>query len=330
MTDHKYRFKKPLGEEEHFEAIYEELTLSPLERDFKPRVTVKDYLKAIFDHFAKIDSIRRLEKNAESNDTDLALAILALLSIAFLSNGAIKSNEWEWLDNNRFSIWLWGIAFSAIFLGIVIERTSIFKTLWSYGFTKIVASIALSALVVFSTGKASSIINGVFSVDASALPYTRAIITGLLVFQYSYPLLIVVVLFAIVHAFNAAGWFKKKFLDGGTYQKTPIQSFAFLVLALVILLFSKKWVNTDFSEDVWPKKAYRLAHVLDFNTKHECTNIRSDLSVVFIGPEQARVLVDVSTTQTNDIESFVDARKSNEVHIPKKFYVVACELRHLM
>lgn len=326
MTERKYRFKRPSDGEERLEAIYEELSLSPEQNGHKPRETTKDYLKAILVHEQEIEHARKRDKECKSDDLNWALGALALLSIIFLFNGAAGSGDWAWLDNNRFAIWLWGIAFAALFLGIIIERTSFFKSLWAFGFTKLVASVALSALIVFSTGKASSIINSVFSVDASALPFTRAIIAGLLVFQYSYPLLLVVILFAIFHALNAADWIKKQFSDQRSYQAPPLQSAAFLVLALVILIFSQKWISTDFSEEVWPKKAYRLAHVLDFNTKHDCKNLRKDLSVVFLGPDHARVLVDTSTAQTNDIESFVDARKSDEVLIPEKFYLMPCDL----
>ncbi|AMP02404.1 hypothetical protein CPter91_0004 [Collimonas pratensis] len=64
------------------------------------------------------------------------------------------------------------------------------------------------------------------------------------------------------------------------------------MLSIVIFLFSTRWVNQDFSEKLWPAKVYRLAHVLDFDAKYECKNLRPGLAVVFLGPEQARVLVD--------------------------------------
>lgn len=326
MSERKYRFHKPIGPREILEAIHEECTQSPQQNGFRPTDTIKDHLVALLHQANSIERSRKDERETAANNIDWALGFLGVLSIAFLANGAAGSNEWTWLDNNRFAIWLWGIAFAAVFLGVSIERSSLFKVLWKFGFTKLVASLALSALVVFSTGKASSILNGVFPVDAAALPLTRAIIAGLLVFQYSYPLLIIVAIFAMLHGLNAAGWAKKWISEQNTYQSPPLQSIAFLLLAGVILVFSWKWVETDFSNDVWPKKAYRLAHVLDFNKQHACRNLRKNLSVVFLGPDQARVLIDVNSAQTDDIESFVDARKSMDVSIPDRFYVLSCDV----
>lgn len=141
-----------------------------------------------------------------------------------------------------------------------------------------------------------------------------------------YPLLLVVALFALLHALNAANWVKLKFTGKGTYETPPLQSFAFLVLALVVLGFATRWVNRDFSDEAWPAKVYRLAHMLDFNSKYECANLKKGLSVVFLGPDHNRVLVDVSAAQTDDLESFIDAGLSGQVAVPQQFFVLPCEM----
>ncbi|WP_215409340.1 hypothetical protein [Janthinobacterium sp. JC611] len=323
---HKFTHQKPRGQDEHLEAIYEEFSLSRKENNFQPTKTVKDYLKVILNHTETISRQHSATKESESFDLNWALGALAIVSFIFLFNGFAGSGDWAWLDNHRFAIRLWGIAFAAVFLGVSIERTSFFKSLWAFGFTKVTASVAVSALIVFSTGKASGIINSVFPVDASALPFTRAIVAGLLMFQYSYPLLFVVGLFSIAHAFSAIDWIKYNFFSIGSYKAPPTLSAVFLVFSIVILVFFARLVNTDFSQDVWPKKAYQLAHILDFNSKYECQNLPKNLSVVFLGPDQARVLVDVNRTQTDNIESFVDGSKSAQVPIPKKFYILPCNI----
>jgi hypothetical protein len=166
----------------------------------------------------------------------------------------------------------------------------------------------------------------VFPVDASALPYTRAIVTGVLAFKYSYPLLGVVGLFALFHALNAAAWIKKKLTGKGAYENIPLMSIAFLILSLAILVYFTRWVNKDFSDQAWPAKIYRLAHLLDFNSKYECTNLPKGLSVVFLGPNHARVLVDTSSAQTSDVKSFVDAGLSSQISMPQRFYVLPCDI----
>lgn len=330
MAERKYKHEKPRNSDQHLEALYEELTFSPgRNRGYERNDTLKDHVAAILDHAKSMERQREDEKETQSYGVTRALVALAVLTVFLLFNGFGRSGEWAWLDQHRFAIRLWGITLAAVFVGVSIERSSFFKSLWTFGFTKLIASLAISALIVFSTGKASSLINEVFAVDASALPFTRAIVAGLLAFQYAYPLLIVVAIFAILHALNAVEWIRSKWSGRVQYEDPPLQSILFLILSLVILLSFTRWVNKDFSDEAWPAKVYRLAHTLDFNSKYQCTNLRENLSVVFLGPEQARVLVDVNNAQTDDIESFVDGRISSQVEIPQQFHVLPCELNPL-
>lgn len=327
MTERKYRYKKPQGSDEHLEAIYEELSLSPAKNDrYRPTETLKDRIDALLDHARRAESRRKDEKEEESSSVDWALGALGVLSLIFLFNGVLGSGNWNWLDNHRFAIRLWGIAFAALFVGLSIERSSFFKSLWTFGFTKLVASVAVSALIVFSTGKASSLINGVFLIDASALPYTRAVVAGLLAFQYSYPLLMVVAVFAVVHALNAVTWIRSRTSENYKYEGPPLQSMLFLGLSLVVLFVLTKWDSADFSDEAWPPKIYRLAHILDFDSKYQCSNIKNGFSVVFLGPDQSRVMVDVGNAQTDNLESFVDGNISSQVAVPQQFYILPCEL----
>lgn len=65
------------------------------------------------------------------------------------------------------------------------------------------------------------------------------------------------------------------------------------------------------------------AHVLDFNSQYECANLRRDMSVVFLGADQSRVLVDSNNTQIGDLESFIDGQKSSQIVVSKKFRCLA-------
>lgn len=324
--ERKYRYRDPRNSDEHLEAIYEELSLSPHEHERRPTHTLKDHVVALLKHAKKVESQREIRDSEQQYSLNWALGALALLACLFLWHGLSKPDDKDWLYQHHFAIRLWGIAFAAVFLGVSIERSSFFKNLWSFGFTKIVASLAVSSLIVFCTGKASSLINVVFPVDASALPLTRAIVTGLLAFQYSAPLLAVVAIFAIFHALNAVGWISAKLSRKNTYESPPLQSVAFLFLSIAVLLFATRWVNDDFSDGAWPAKIYRLAHVLDFNSKYECKNLRKGLSVVFLGPDQARVLVDTRAAKTEDLESFVNREISVQVDMSQQFYVLPCDL----
>jgi hypothetical protein len=283
-------------------------------------------MSAFLDHAKEVEWKRKLDKELNESSTQFALLALAFIAGLFLWYGNSGISDWEWINSRRFALRLWGLAFAAVFIGVSIERSSMFKTLWSFGFTKIVASIAVSALFIFSTGKASSLINSIFGIDASAFPFTRAFVAGLLAFQYSVPLLGVVAFFAIFHALDVAGYFKSLLYSDYKYDSPPFVSMAFLVLAVVFLFISWNWINRDFSEAAFPAKIYRLAHVLDFNSRHSCVNIKEGVSVVFVGSDQSKVLIDMSNTQTKDIESFVDPKISSEITIPKSFFLLPCNL----
>lgn len=327
MDDLKYRYNQPKGQEELLEAIYEELSVSP-DRRRNPffASTLKDYLASLVEHTKELERERQFGKEFASQAITHAMGLLAVISFLLLIVGIQRDGDWEWLNHNRFTMWLWGLGFGAVFIGISIERSSFFQHIWSFWFTKVVASLALSGLIIFSTGKASSLINGVFSVDAAAFPLTRTVVTGLLAFQYAYPLLItLIVIFTLLHGLDAFGWIKARLSTSGSYRLPPLHSMGFLVISLILLPFFSRLTSYDFSNDVWPMKVYRLAHTLDFNQKYECGNLRKGLWVVFLGPDQSRVLVDMSNVETNDMKSFLYGSRENDITVPERFYVLSCD-----
>lgn len=307
------------------EAIYEQLSASPASSSGQHRTTLKDHVEALLQQSQSLQRARAWDAADESSAINSALGWLFALALVFLIFGVFGTSDWKWLDEQRFVIRLWGIAFAAVYVGISVERSSFFRRLWVFNFTKLIATIALSGLIIFSSGKASGLINSVFAIDASALPFTRAFVTGLLVFQYAYPLLIVVALFAAAHTLNFLGWIKNKREPTDNYKSPPFNSILFSVLGVAVLLFSSHWVNRDFGADAWKAKIYRLAHALDFNSRHSCANVPADRAVIYLGSNQTRVLVDTATAQTDDMESFIDARRSQRIEIPTRFAILPCE-----
>lgn len=208
----------------HIEEIHKELKSSPKNTPREvPTETLKDISAALLEHFWKTE--RKIEYNKELEDfsTQATSLTLVAISIILLLIGCSKPGSMPWIEPYKFTIYLYGVFCSAIYVGISIEQTSFFKKLWSFGFTKLIFSIAISALIVFSTGKSSSIINSVFGVDASALPFTRAYISGILVFKYASPALIVVAFFSLVSATEIAGHLKSKASSPYTYSP-PIKT----------------------------------------------------------------------------------------------------------
>lgn len=321
--DRKFKYKEPLSAEERIEAIYEEFRITPLIGEPMRPETLKDYIAAILSHLKILDVKRQLGTEATDDGVNFALACLAIASVIFVF---ADTSGWQRLDDFRFAIRLWGVAFAVVYIGVSIERSALFKELWKFGFTKLISSIAISGLVIFCTGKASSQINLIFGVDSSAFPFTKAFITGILAFEYLSPLLFIAFIFAIAHLLGILNYVKSKFSNEYKFVAPPWRSTAVLILTPIVLFFSWKWVNRDFSEQELPAKIYLLAHKLDFNSRHSCSNIKVGVNVVFIGSDQNKVLVDISNIQTKDIESFINSKISQSLPIPKYFFLLPCQL----
>lgn len=97
------------------------------------------------------------------------------------------------------------------------------------------------------------------------------------------------------------------------------------MLSIIVLCFSYHWLTYDFSENEYPYKVYRLAHNLDFNSKHPCSNINENTKVIFLDSQYNKVLIDENSVQTRNLESFVNKDQSG-IPIPKKFNIVSCKL----
>jgi hypothetical protein len=128
MTDRKYKYQKPKNTDERVEAIYEEFIASNSTNDNSKVETLKDYLAASLLHSKKIEWGKQREKEAASDSINVALSILAVVAFGFLWLGWwVNSNDWDWLKNHRFALRLWGVAFAAVYIGVSIERTSLFS-----------------------------------------------------------------------------------------------------------------------------------------------------------------------------------------------------------
>lgn len=316
----KFKFKSPSSKEEYLAALYEEI--SENEKSDSSVRTLKTYVYEILERQRKEDWKRKDEKEQKDLNLSWSLGLLAFVALVLIVNGSRETHDLSWLQKNSFAIKIWGISLATLYIGISIEKFSIFRSLWQFGFTKLIASIAVSGLIVFTTGKAAGAINSVFGVDASAFPFTLTFTSGLFFFHYVLPFLALVGFVAIIFAFDAVGYIKSKLNDNKSYALPPVHSFVFPILATFLLTVFWGWSKNDLSEDVLPSKIYKLAHTLDFNNRNECANIRPEVPIVFLGSSQTTVLADLKATSVEDLKSFFE----REVEIPKKFYRLPCEL----
>lgn len=317
----KFKYTRPRSAEEVAEAIYEQMSETTVEDQYGRLDTLKDYVASIRKEIAEWRrEQQRIREGAESSER-WALGALAVLAIILLLAAFGERGDFEWIERHRFTIRMLGIISAGLYVGLSIERSAFFSMLWRFGVVKFVVSVAFSTLAVISTAKASIVINGVFGIDATAFPYTRAILAGILFFEHASPVLLLVTVFAFAHGFNALEWLKSKG-SGEKYITPPFSSLAFLFLAIVFLIAAYAWLKHDFSKEVLPGKIYRLAHELDFNLKHTCKNLPPEVAVVFIGEEHSKVLVDSRGNGVDSVESLV--RSNQRWMVPEHFPVVPC------
>lgn len=325
----KFFYQEPRRPQEHIEAI-----------SFQLRGTVKGGKAntrpaTIQDHLSELVSLAR-EAAWQGKREPLMIQIAETTSLYALAiicglltwyGSAHAASGWGWLDEHRFALKTWGVALSTVFVGIHIERTGLANVVWRSGATKFLASIGLSALVIYSAGKAASVVNGVFSIDAAALPYTRALLTGWIAFTHlAWPLMLIVGAIAGWHLIIVLAyfWHGASPSDDEASPTFSWHSLGVVIMTAVVFGNIGVWLFRTLDNAQLPTKVYQLARILDFNGKHTCVNLRPEVSVVFIGPEQNKVLLDSNSQTTPGLEEFFGREASWWQSPPAGFAVTDC------
>ncbi|HBO9739895.1 hypothetical protein [Pseudomonas aeruginosa] len=282
--------------------------------------SIKYHLSNISSDLGKWLRDREQESYSRKYNTNLALGILAIIAVFLIRLGAQENPDFDWVEQNKLSIKIWGIIIAAIYVGASIERSELFKSIWKFSFTKLIVSIAASGLIVYSTGKAASAVNSVFGVDASSFPVTLVFTTAIILFHLIAPFLFAISAAIFVHLLVLLAWIKAK-LNDKTYELPPFHSFMFSIASAVIMYYGWEWSKNELSKERLPEKIYLMAYALDFNGKHHCKNIKKDVSVVFLGANQKSVLATPSALEDFDFSTFFTA----SVYIPSQFYRLECE-----
>ncbi|HAS1199988.1 TPA: hypothetical protein I3816_004753, partial [Enterobacter cloacae] len=178
--------------------------------------------------------------------------------------------------------------------------------LWRFKTAKIILSLSFTGLVVYCTAEASSIINDVFNIDPSFFPFTRSFLVAYLFFK---KISILVYLLAIAGFFciiNIISYIKSKW-DGTGNIEFSFGALTYILFICIFSYFALGWVGSNFNDDVLNRKVYSLAHQLDFNKKNPCSNLKDlEVSVIFLGPNQDKVLVDFNKEEMLTASSFLE------------------------
>lgn len=288
----------------------------------RPIKTVKDYLRAIVWDNRERDRERQWREQKPAQQERFALGLLAGITFGLLSWSRDPS-DWSWLEQYRHALRLVAYFVAALFIVASCERSIVFQVLWRFGLVKFLASLSFSGLIVVASGRASSEVGDLFGVGASSLPLTWAMTTSFITFELlAWPIGIAVGFFILVHGLSALSFIWKKASDSDIeWAEFPWLSMAFLIFAAGMLIFIHKWVSTDGSASMRQVQIYRLAHLLDFNSQHHCANLVGtpfeQSKVLYIGPEQRRVLVDPVGVETKTLRDFMSADTNRFINVPK-------------
>lgn len=268
--------------------------------------STKQIIKDIRDAVLFLKNEKEIEKYSEQWNSSAALNILAIVALLIFIFSTSNSSDSEFIERLKLPAYIISIMLSSIWIGVNIERTLLFKELWRFKTAKIILSLSFTGLIVYCTAEASAIINDVFNIDPSFFPFTRSFLVAYLFFK---KISIFVYLLAIVGVFciiNIISYLKSKW-DGNSDVKFSFGALIYLFFTGVFSYFALEWVGSNFNGDVLNRKVYSLAHQLDFNKKNPCSNLKDvEVSVIFLGANQDKVLVDFNKEEQLTASSFLE------------------------
>lgn len=304
------------------DAILSELQGFDADRSGGRKNSIKYYVRNINSQLSNwLLSIERKRKS-DNAEVGAALGWLGFIGIILVVSQAAQSDI-GWVKEYALVFRLWGVALCTLCVCASLERSSIVKSLWHFSVTKLLLSVVLSGVILYSRGWAASLMNSIFHVDPSALPITLNFTTAILVFKLIIPFVIVVVfLVSCLHMLAVVYWFKNRVLND-SWEFPPFRSFLLACVTVVILIFGSRWSQGELGERRLPEKIYLMAHTMDFNYSHQCSNINAAQPVVFLGQSQESVLVAPYGIEGFDFSTFFRAR----VNVPENFVRQKCDYR---
>ncbi|MDA0149532.1 hypothetical protein, partial [Vibrio sp. LaRot3] len=261
-----------------------------------------------------------LEAKKKKYDEEFKLGLFGTLGFLLTVVIPLALIDEDWFKPYIHLSFFSGIAWLLVYIAAFFERNSYISELWKYNSVKFAISLAFSLLVYSSNYTASATINAVFGVDASAFPYTQIALTFLNTVLTLEVVLRVVFLVSFVmlslsawayRGENKYGWLA--FLLGVGY----------LASALTGWVFTNRYFD---SEQHMKLKAYAVAHKVDFSTKHFCSNLGENKSVIFLGPQMTTVLVDNAIQLNPSIYETLKLKQEPQsiITVPSSFSIVRC------
>jgi|GEM_PF-3419036 len=325
----KHKDAVPKRAREHLASIAQEMQVSATGRDkISSHKTIKELLVELVGLIQSSRFERRRDGWVAKLQETSALVVFGLLCIGTMLAASSSRSDIEWLEDNRVFLRTLSVGMSVVYIGVAIERMGIVAMIWRYNVAKFIVSLAVSVLVVYSAGRASSIINSIFGIDAGAFPYSRAMLAGWIAFSMAAkPLLLLGGLFAAAHACSIVMWIVQRHVPAFADSEQPDFSWPsvlLVLLSIIVLGNAYGWFYQSLAEEQLPTKVYQLARTLDFNSRHACTNLAGKVTVIYIGPDQHQVLVDERLDPVLTFGEFVNFPVHEWDRPPENFKVQEC------
>lgn len=281
--------------------------------------TIKYYICDMHSHVKKLCQLTESQVEQEISSMRWSLGVTGFLALVLLLNSLRPSQDFTFINPYLLVLNIFGVVLSIIYLSGSLEHSTLWRSLWSLTSARWIVYIIFTAMVLVASGRAASQVNGVFGIDATLFPHAYALTTALVLFKLTQPWLLGVALFVIF--VNVIAAYRGIRAVAEDYNLWALLSPGLAaVLGLIVIYVVGGWANNELSNDRLYEKIYLMAQALDFNGRHNCTNIPGTSPVIFLGPTQERVLVAPSALPPFGFTTFF----TTTVTVPEHFEQIGC------
>jgi len=208
--------------------------------------------------------------------------------------------------NGMYSVFIFLTSASILTLWLILLLEIAFQEYITYKSIKIFGTLVFSLLVLYASSLSAHNINNIFGVDSSIFPYTHIILTAIEFFMLLTPLFIVLLVVSFM-LFSSIG-FHCVITENLNRILVYMVSIIGFIVGLVYLFIYAIFFNEINKKNI----IYNIAHIMDFKKKSICKNIDKKYSIVYLGINHKKVLID---------------DRDNENIIPTNFKVVNCNIK---
>ncbi|HCX81403.1 MAG TPA: hypothetical protein DHV01_07335 [Rhodoferax sp.] len=290
--------------------------------------TIKDILISMQVRADRKDASDRVKHHQENYENNWNLCVVGVLGLILVIGPGRGGSDIDWIDQNAFAFLVAGLVACTWFVLMSLERGSLLSTLSRFTMVRVTTGFLFAAGIAYATSEANTVLNAVFSVDASSMPLARAFLVAALFLKLLWPAFVVLGIIAVISLLMVSAhlkWWVKDERFSTEYREFPLRTLLLAVAAIVVAAVYTKTMRQAFNEADLPEKAYRLAMQLDFNPSAYCLPTQAGQRYLFIGSNQDKVLIAPIPLGEATLQSFATAKSQGmpDFSLPP-VHVVSC------